>query len=560
MTNPFVDLSGGVTRLNAQDGLFLRAQHLNEMEDYAKALATLVARGGGPGVVYGYDLALDTSTLQITPGLAVDQSGMPLVSNAVGTLDLSHLPSVGNTYWRIDLVAGTPVASADENVYGSVCDDACNGGTIKSDLTEGARVQLTPFPLEGLDAQLAKDQRNWLASRYFEAERLGSDQWLRSTDGLNNHPWHAGTPQPTDQNVVPLGVLWRGTGGLQVDQWIGRRELVAAPTQRLWQSRLGMRPDSVFLAQICQFQAQLADVLGSPVPASSIAQVVQWLDAARTGVTQHDETAPVQLLSSAISALNGTAPADTTPLTLPDRGINELPPAGYLPVIGPDEGVDQAIRALFGQIDVNLDFIRCPTDFVAEHVQRAQHRDRISLQDGGSVSIDVFVPDDVDELGWVAFVRGSRRSSVAKSSNATFGSAVSGSAVLGSDAQAVPVYHTTAASGVTPEAAATGVVGSLAQPIGTAQFPANSWASPESGVYQSVQQVIVDAKADPSMEITLVGVASSTDRLPLAAVRATLLGTSFTPNPQMPEIQAVLGSTEAIVLVVSTAAPSGKAQ
>ena len=113
---------------------------------------------------------------------------------------------------------------------------------------------------------------------------------------------------------------------------------------------------------------------------------------------------------------------------------------------------------------------------------------------------------------------------------------------------------------MTPEQAATGVVGSLVQPIGTAQFPAGSWASPESGVYQSVQQVIVDAKADPSMEITVVGVASSTERLPLAAVRATLLGTSFTPNPQMPEIQAVLGATEAIVLVVSTAAPSGNAQ
>ncbi|MFI9386600.1 hypothetical protein [Kutzneria sp. NPDC052558] len=553
MTNPFVDLSGGVTRLNAQDGLFLRAQHLNEMEDYAKALATLVGRGGGPGVVHGYDLSLDQAKLQITPGLAVDHVGMPLVSDQVGSLDLTHLPAAGNTYWRVDLVPGPPVASADENVYGTVCDDACNGGTIQSNLTEGARVQLVPVTLPGLDAQVAKDQRNWLASKYFESERTGG-QWLRTDDGLNNHPWHAGAPQPSELNSVPLGVLWRGTNGVQVDQWIARRELVESPAGRLWGNRLGMRPESVFLAQISQFQAQLADVLGDPVAASSIAQVVQWLDAARTGVTQHDETKPVQLLSSAISALSGTAPADAAPVTLPDRGISELPPAGYLPVIGTDSGVEQDVQALFGQLGqyADLNFVYCPTDFVAEHVRRAQHRDRIPLQEGNPASIDVYVPEDYRELGWVAFVRGNHRSDVAFRT-ATFGAAASTSG------DAVPVYSTTAGAGVTPEQAATGVVGSLVQPISTAHFPAGSWTSPETGVYQAVQQVIVDAKGDPNREITVVGVASSTDRLPLAAVRATLLGTSFMPNPQMPEIQAVLGPSEAIVVVASTPAPSGTA-
>ncbi|QUQ63891.1 hypothetical protein [Kutzneria sp. CA-103260] len=540
MTNPFVDLSGGVTRLNAQDGLFLRAQHLNEMEDYAKALATLAARGGGPGVVYGYDLTLTASTLQVTPGLAIDHNGMPLVSDAVGTLDLSHLSPAGNTYWRIELVPGTAVASGDENVYGSACDDACNGGTIRSNLTEGARVQLSPVVLGGLDGQLVMDQRNWLASQYFEAERTGSGPWLRSAERLDDHPWQTGTPQPTDQNVVPLGVVWRGTGGLQLDQWIARRELVEAPARRLWQSRLGMRPDSVFLAQICQFQAQLAGVVATAVPASSIAEVVQWLGAARDGVTRHDETAPVELLTSAISALSGPAPADAGPLTLVDQGINELPPAGYLPLTASDTGVEQTVRNLFGKSAVELGFTYCSPDFVAEHVQRAQHRDRISLPD--PVPVEVFVPEGGD-LGWVAFTRGSRRSSRDTSS--------------GGDV--VPVYHTTAGSGVSPSQAATGVVGSLVRPIGTARFPVNAWASPEAGVYQSVQQIIRDTRTDQNMEITVVGVARSEDRLPLAAARATLLGTSFTPNPQMPEIHAVLGPVEAIVVVVSATAPSGTA-
>ena len=43
--------AGGIVRLNAFDGLFLRAEHLNATQDYALALALALGTAGGGGPV-----------------------------------------------------------------------------------------------------------------------------------------------------------------------------------------------------------------------------------------------------------------------------------------------------------------------------------------------------------------------------------------------------------------------------------------------------------------------------------------------------------------------------
>ena len=50
--------TGGIRRLNPADGLFLRSEHLNQMQAYSRELALAAGIAGGTGVVYGYQLSL----------------------------------------------------------------------------------------------------------------------------------------------------------------------------------------------------------------------------------------------------------------------------------------------------------------------------------------------------------------------------------------------------------------------------------------------------------------------------------------------------------------------
>ena len=65
-----MDTAGGaITRLNPADGLFLRAEHLRAMEDYASDLALAVGMAGGPGVVHGETKKPDVSEFLAVHGL-----------------------------------------------------------------------------------------------------------------------------------------------------------------------------------------------------------------------------------------------------------------------------------------------------------------------------------------------------------------------------------------------------------------------------------------------------------------------------------------------------------
>src|SRR3712207_6608012 len=73
-------VGSGIRRLRPVDGLFLRAEHLDRIQDHAAELAALTAGAGGSGVVHGFSLDLTGERLGSTAGLAFDPSGLALRS------------------------------------------------------------------------------------------------------------------------------------------------------------------------------------------------------------------------------------------------------------------------------------------------------------------------------------------------------------------------------------------------------------------------------------------------------------------------------------------------
>jgi hypothetical protein len=138
-----------------------------------------------------------------------------------------------------------------------------------------------------------------------------------------------------------------------LDEWTARRERIESPPRAYWAGRMELRPWPVFLAQILQFQCQLAD-LGQPAPAST--------------------------------------------RVLLDGGIVELPSAGYLPVdIASGTALRTQLQGLLGDgVDLRLCAVR--RDQIGHELERAQHMNRISLIRGLSNSVDrelvdILVPD-----------------------------------------------------------------------------------------------------------------------------------------------------------------------
>jgi hypothetical protein len=255
-------------------------------------------------------------------------------------------------------------------VFGRLCDDACVTATDRPYLVDGVALLLVPLVLRRpLPASAAVTLgplhlRSRVASAFFadEAEAAGS---RLSAAGLAAPLWCGGAPAvPGD--LVPLGLLgWSGTAVAFLDAWTARRERMEAPSRAYWQGRMEARPWPVFLAQVLQFQCQLAE-LGA---------------------------------GSQASDGEGAAPSRGRLL---DGGIVELPAAGYLPV---DPGAAASIRQqLQDQLGPGVDLRVCAVrrDQIAHELERAQHMNRISLLRGvdnpaGREEIDILVPDGLVE-------------------------------------------------------------------------------------------------------------------------------------------------------------------
>ncbi len=290
-----------LTRLNYFDGKFLRAEDLQNEQQYLRQLVALSNQAGGAGIVNGLDIALTSGDrLALSPGLAIDPQGRVLLLPAGQALSIADLlarsraavgaaaapatvsgagqfaacevavadqpqPLPGRN-WYLVLLAHAEALCGEEDVVGMLCADACAGSSNRPFRLEGVRLRLQPLALSSALASSsavalsARHLRSQIASAYFadEAAAVGS---LISGAGLRSDIWCHGATAFNGSEVA-LGVLVReGSSTRFVDGWTARRERVAMPPQRYWQQRMAMRPMDVYLAQVLQFQCQLRDVL-----------------------------------------------------------------------------------------------------------------------------------------------------------------------------------------------------------------------------------------------------------------------------------------------------------
>ena len=371
--------STGLRRLHPADGLFLRAEHLDQIQTYARDLAQVGALAGGTGVVYGFTLDLDPDRERVGAGagLAIDPSGQALRSLSRLEADLAGLErDVVGRVWIVEVVAAPPIPSGNEPVYAAACATSCGpDSSIQPWLDDAVELRVRAETLTGdwVNAN-AEHALSALVSAYFERERRRGAPWLTPASAgaavppLNTRPWASAAPAAAPgPAAVPLGLLARIGDAWYLDVWAARRDRVLTPPAAAWAGRLSLRPQPVFTAQLLQFEDQLA--AGSLDP-------------------DHPLTA---------------------------RFV-ELPPAGYLPlpVDRGDQSLDTWLDAVFGGT-VQLRVARCSADVAVSAVGLAQHLDRIPLAARADppVAVGILVPDILADLpavatadyGWLAFVR-----------------------------------------------------------------------------------------------------------------------------------------------------------
>jgi hypothetical protein len=551
----------GIARLRPFDGLFLRAEHLERIQAYTRELTRALGLAGGPGVVHGYGLSVSGDTLRVGSGLAVAPDGRPLAMTVPYSRDLGDLPAADGQWWVVELL-GDDEPFGVESVYGALCDDPCAGGDAASPyVAEVVQVRLRERPLDLKDTSLP-ERRSWVASAWFEAERLEAGSLLPTSDrdqvpvaDFAPASWEAPTGPP-DGDAVPIGLLFRLAGEWVTDTWTARRDRVQTLPDTTWRGRLGMRPWSVFIAHVLQFQVQLANAWPMPQASAALAQLanipnaVSQVREAVQGLDQRQLTRPKEHLAAALALLGGTAPVRSTRGRLVDSGFVELPPAGFLP-LSDLEQLEAEVADMLGPF-VEPRFCACRPDAVGHEIEQAQHLDRIPLTDPKlRTPVDVLVPAGrTSEAGgmttahnWVAFHR--RREL---------------------DCGEIPD---------TPEAVETVEViahEGLTQPTDTlvdrivrgeltsdqrieASYPAGRWALPAAEVQQTVAQWI-----EGTQLVTLVGVAATAERRPLADARAALLVSPFDPDsPNLDHrtvVRASPGGEEIWLLTVPAEVPA----
>ncbi len=372
-------VSTGLRRLHPADGLFLRAEHLDQIQTYARELAQVGALAGGTGVAYGFALDLDPVQERVGAGagLAIDPSGQALRSRGRLEVDLSGLErDVAGRIWIVEVAAAPPIPSGNEPVYAAACASPCGpDSAIQPWLDDAVELRVRAETLTGdwvnADAQHVLSA---LVSAYFEQERRRGLPWLTPASAgaavprLDTRPWASAAPAAAPgPAAVPLGLLARIGGAWHLDVWAARRDRVLSPPAAAWAGRLSLRPQPVFTAQLLQFEDQLA-----------------------AGALDPDH-----------------------PLTARFR---ELPPAGYLPMPAARdvESLGIWLKAVFDDT-VQLRLARVSADVAVSAVNLAQHLDRIPLIASAEVpaAVTILVPDIPADLpavtaadyGWLAFVR-----------------------------------------------------------------------------------------------------------------------------------------------------------
>lgn len=437
-----------LARLNYYDGKFLRAADMELEQRYLMSLVALSNQGLGSGVVHGYGTRVSGEFLELDPGLAIDPQGHPLYLPAPVKLKLQDVidaslrvtvkadgtkaPGGLSAFSDcIDVVAPPETTTTQpggslyviaicraealcgvEDVFGARCESACATTTERPLRREGVVVRAiplqlrTPFPTSALVA--GDGFLRSKVARSFYADEVLKHPNLLSREGLLSSLWCAGATYDASCCEVALGVVSVGSERF-FDPWIARRERMDAPSRRYWQWRMRQRPWDVFLAQVLQFQCQLADAFApvsdagaTPGPLDEAIALFERLKRAPDAASLHPRflvsaTRLGELVKELEKAKGQRGFAALGQRVLLSRGFVELPPAGYLPVLPGEPSVNEQVRALMGE-GVDLRFCVVRHDYVGHAFDEARDLDRISLYEGlddptQKPKVDVLVPD-----------------------------------------------------------------------------------------------------------------------------------------------------------------------
>ncbi|WLE98041.1 MAG: hypothetical protein QTN59_04215 [Candidatus Electrothrix communis] len=458
-------------RLHYFDGKFLRATDLNLEQQAMLTQVRLSNQAGGAGIVHGYSCSLTgDGSLTVDGGLAIDPEGRALhlaEEVTVGIADLieksrqqavseaKNWTATGSTSEFIGCASPVEEVSPDtvpesaklylvtvghaeaycgeEDVYGNLCESACISSTERPYVVEGVVLRAIPLKL-ALPSLLSQYRsldylRSRAASAFFAKEQ-GKPGSCLADDGLSSYIWCRGA-EIGSGDAVPLAVIAReGAKIVFLDAWMARRERMGAPARQYWAGRMAMRPWNVFLAQVLQFQCQLAECYKkktgfSPgfflhemepqvikeameltelvrdqyeVIAASLADSLATRSVTNDKIISLPKLPKLELLNDNLVAIKEIKAANPS---LINRGIVELPSTGYLPVSPASSlTVNQQIRQMMGN-GVDLRFCAVRPDYIPHAFEEAQHMERISLLEGlnkksaAKPKVDVLVPDGV---------------------------------------------------------------------------------------------------------------------------------------------------------------------
>jgi hypothetical protein len=420
-----------IVRLNAFDGLFLRAEHLNRMQDYPLQLSLALGRAQGSGVVEGFGVGLDGDTVVADPGLAIDPSGRPLRTRQALRASLSALTPTTDSVWWVELVA-EELEFGDEPVRGVSCAEpgqgCCGGDGTRSGLAgehpylaEGAHLRLREEKLTAPASEAELDRRGWVAHHVFDQERpplgvwpgvvptgsaAGGTRFLER--GWGPLPAGRGEGEGRPDDAVPLALLMPATDVRQtweLDVWTARRDLGDSRPMQSWQPLLALRPWPVFIAQVLQFQQWLAARLGGAGPSPmTVADLSDALGRLTSDLRSRRTARPLAIADELQGMLRGsTTGMKLQNASLPQLGLRWLPPAAFLPVAQelPPTGLEgpsvrsEVARLLGRTAEDAVPPVVClcgPWD-VGHALEAARHADRIDLTDQ-QAELRVLVPLD----------------------------------------------------------------------------------------------------------------------------------------------------------------------
>jgi hypothetical protein len=427
-----------IVRLNAFDGLFLRAEHLNQIQDYALQLSLALGRAQGAGVVEGFGVGLDGDAVVADPGLAIGPSGRPLRTRQALRVPLGDIDPTPDSVWWVELVA-EDTEFGNEPVRGLSCAEPCQGcddaGRAGAGghpyLAEGARLRLRVETFTPPAEQAGLDRRAWVAHQVFKRERPPLGIWPgvvptgSGTPAFLDRGWGPlptgrgeGTGRPDD--AVPIALLLPAAVRdlWELDVWTARRELGDSRPLQAWQPLLALRPWSVFIAQVLQFQqwldARLAGGEAAPLTVSDLSEALGLLS---TDLRSRRTSRPLAIADELQGRLRGSATGTRLQSqSLSQLGLRWLPPACFLPV--PQElaltgesgasSLNSEVERLLGRAAENARkpvYCLCGPWDIGRALESARHADRIDLDDQ-QAGVRVFIPfgDDVRLTDWVLVV------------------------------------------------------------------------------------------------------------------------------------------------------------